>query len=164
MILKGVKRSVPQIVYGGVDGTVSTFAVIAGAYGAGLDERMTFILAAANVGADGFSMAVSAYLSARAARKRRPRWMAAVTFSAFCILGGLLIIPYAIDLAITMSRLVTFLMSCGFAITSFVIVAAIKSRVDKTTLWVSIQEVIALGTVAAAIAYFLGDGLERLIS
>lgn len=54
-----------DIVYGGVDGVITTFAVVAGVKGAGLDPSIAFILGAANLLADGFSMASSNYLSVK---------------------------------------------------------------------------------------------------
>lgn len=54
-----------EIVYGGFDGAVTTFAVVAGATGAGLDTSVVLILGFANLFADGFSMSVGAYLSAK---------------------------------------------------------------------------------------------------
>ena len=53
-------------VYGGIDGTVTTFAVVAGAIGADLPARVVIILGAANLLADGFSMAAANYSGARA--------------------------------------------------------------------------------------------------
>lgn len=48
-------------VYGGIDGTVTTFAVVAGVVGADLSARVILILGAANLLADGFSMAAANY-------------------------------------------------------------------------------------------------------
>lgn len=48
-------------VYGGIDGAVTTFAVVAGVIGAELTNRVVLILGAANLVADGFSMAASNY-------------------------------------------------------------------------------------------------------
>lgn len=53
------------MVYGAVDGTVTTFAVVAGATGGGLASTVIIILGLANLFADGVSMSISAYLSAR---------------------------------------------------------------------------------------------------
>jgi len=58
-----------DFVLGAVDGTVTTFAVVAGVAGAGLDAAVAVILGLANVLADGFSMAVGNYLKARADRQ-----------------------------------------------------------------------------------------------
>ncbi|KAB1064886.1 VIT1/CCC1 transporter family protein [Salibacter halophilus] len=52
-----------EFVYGGIDGSVTTFAVVAGASGAGLDSSVVIILGFANLIADGFSMSVGSYLS-----------------------------------------------------------------------------------------------------
>jgi VIT1/CCC1 family predicted Fe2+/Mn2+ transporter len=52
-----------EIVYGGIDGSVTTFAVVAGAAGAHLDSAVVLILGFANLFADGFAMSVGAYLS-----------------------------------------------------------------------------------------------------
>jgi VIT1/CCC1 family predicted Fe2+/Mn2+ transporter len=48
-------------VYGGIDGTVTTFAIVAGVVGAELSSGIVLILGIANVVADGFSMAASNY-------------------------------------------------------------------------------------------------------
>lgn len=52
-------------VYGGIDGTVTTFAVVAGVVGAGLSNQTILILGVANLLADGFSMAVANYLGTK---------------------------------------------------------------------------------------------------
>jgi VIT1/CCC1 family predicted Fe2+/Mn2+ transporter len=57
---------VGDFVLGAVDGTVTTFAIVAGVAGAGLPGGVAIVLGLANVAADGFSMAVSNYLKARA--------------------------------------------------------------------------------------------------
>lgn len=52
-------------VYGGIDGAVTTFAIVAGVVGAELSNRVVLILGAANLFADGFSMAASNYSGTR---------------------------------------------------------------------------------------------------
>ncbi len=54
-----------EFVYGGIDGCVTTFAVVAGAVGAGLDSAIIIVLGFANLFADGFAMSVGAYLSTK---------------------------------------------------------------------------------------------------
>lgn len=54
-----------EFVYGGIDGAVTTFAVVAGGFGANLEPGILIILGFANLLADGFSMSVGAYLSAK---------------------------------------------------------------------------------------------------
>lgn len=53
-------------VYGGIDGAVTTFAVVAGVLGASLDSTVILILGAANLLADGFSMAAANFSSTKA--------------------------------------------------------------------------------------------------
>jgi|SRR6266511_3093111 len=53
-------------VYGGIDGTVTTFAVVAGVAGAALSTKTLLILGAANLFADGFSMAAANYSGTKA--------------------------------------------------------------------------------------------------
>ncbi len=55
-----------DFILGGIDGVVTTFAVIAGAAGGQLSATAVIILGIANLVADGFSMAVSNYLGTRA--------------------------------------------------------------------------------------------------
>lgn len=65
----GVSRSfekyLGEFVYGGIDGCVTTFAVVAGSVGAGLDSSIIIILGFANLLADGFAMSIGAYLSTK---------------------------------------------------------------------------------------------------
>lgn len=54
-----------EMVYGGLDGIVTTFAVVSGVAGAQLGTSVILIMGLANMLADGFSMATGAYLSAK---------------------------------------------------------------------------------------------------
>jgi vacuolar iron transporter family protein len=65
---KGLHKYLPEFVYGGIDGSITTFAVVAGAAGANLDSSVVIILGAANLIADGFSMSVGSYLSHKSDR------------------------------------------------------------------------------------------------
>ncbi|HYH86860.1 MAG TPA: VIT1/CCC1 transporter family protein, partial [Pyrinomonadaceae bacterium] len=58
-----------DFLYGGIDGAVTTFAVVAGVTGASLAPGIVLILGVANLAADGFSMAASNYLGTRAERE-----------------------------------------------------------------------------------------------
>lgn len=53
-------------IYGGIDGSVTTFAVVTGVVGAHLSPAVILILGFANLLADGFSMAASNFLATRA--------------------------------------------------------------------------------------------------
>ena len=54
-----------EMVYGGLDGIITTFAVVSGVAGAQLGTSVILILGLANLFADGFSMATGAYLSSK---------------------------------------------------------------------------------------------------
>jgi VIT1/CCC1 family predicted Fe2+/Mn2+ transporter len=58
----------PEVVYGSIDGIVTTFAVVAGAAGADLNIRIVLILGMANLFADGLSMSIGSYLSKKSER------------------------------------------------------------------------------------------------
>jgi hypothetical protein len=60
----------PDAVYGAIDGTVTTFAILAGAVGANLSARVIIILGVGNLVADGFSVAAGNFTAACAALQR----------------------------------------------------------------------------------------------
>jgi VIT1/CCC1 family predicted Fe2+/Mn2+ transporter len=68
--LKGDPRSqnISDAVLGGIDGCVTTFAIVAASVGAGLSSTVALILGFANLLADGFSMAVSSFEAIKAQR------------------------------------------------------------------------------------------------
>ena len=53
-------------IYGGIDGAVTTFAVVTGVVGANLSPAIILVMGFANLAADGFSMAASNYLGTKA--------------------------------------------------------------------------------------------------
>jgi len=58
-----------DMVYGGLDGIVTTFAVVSGVAGANLGSGIILILGLANLLADGLSMAAGAFLSLKSERE-----------------------------------------------------------------------------------------------
>jgi VIT1/CCC1 family predicted Fe2+/Mn2+ transporter len=69
-----------EMVYGGLDGIITTFAVVSGVAGAELGANIILILGVSNLLADGFSMAVGSYLSTKSEQeyyqreKERESW------------------------------------------------------------------------------------------
>ena len=55
-------------IYGGIDGAVTTFAIVAGVVGADLATTVVLVLGFANLLADGFAMAASNYIGTKAER------------------------------------------------------------------------------------------------
>lgn len=76
----GQGQFVKSFVYGGLDGIITTFAVVAGVAGANLSSSIVLILGVANLIADGISMAFGDYLSTKAeneykaAERERETW------------------------------------------------------------------------------------------
>lgn len=56
---------IKSVVYGGLDGIITTFAVVAGVAGASLSGGIVLIMGLANLIADGLSMAIGDYLSTK---------------------------------------------------------------------------------------------------
>lgn len=65
----GNAKYLKSIVYGGLDGIITTFAVVAGATGASFSTAVLLVLGFANLFADGISMAFGDYLSTKAERE-----------------------------------------------------------------------------------------------
>ncbi len=59
-------QNVSDAVLGGIDGCITTFAVVSGAVGANLPASVAIVLGFANLFADGFSMAISNFESTKA--------------------------------------------------------------------------------------------------
>lgn len=62
-----------DFIYGAIDGIVTTFAIVSGVAGAGLESSIVIILGIANLLGDGFSMAASNYLGIRAEQQLQQR-------------------------------------------------------------------------------------------
>lgn len=62
-----------DMIYGAIDGAVTTFAIVAGVEGAGLPHGIIVALGCANILADGFSMAASNYSGTKAELDDRKR-------------------------------------------------------------------------------------------
>jgi VIT1/CCC1 family predicted Fe2+/Mn2+ transporter len=63
-------------IYGGIDGVVTTFAVVAGVVGADLPAAVVLVLGLANLVADGFAMAAGNYTGTQAERDDYDRLLA----------------------------------------------------------------------------------------
>lgn len=61
----GQGQYIKSVIYGGLDGTITTFAVVAGVAGASLSNGIVLIMGVANMIGDGISMAIGDYLSSK---------------------------------------------------------------------------------------------------
>lgn len=219
-----------EFVYGGIDGSVTTFAVVAGAVGASLDSSIIIILGFANLFADGFSMSVGSYLSSKSERDNfnkhqkieywevdnipeaekeevrqiyrekgfegdllekvvevitsdRDRWvdvmmkdelymmktnkspfaMGAVTFISFILIGLIPLYLYVWDYFYGFEGNL-FLSTCLLTSLGFIVVGLLKSYVNETNWLKGVLETLVLGAIAAAVAFYVGDVLESIIT
>jgi VIT1/CCC1 family predicted Fe2+/Mn2+ transporter len=220
-----------DFIYGGIDGTVTTFAVVAGVTGANLSPNVVIILGFANLIADGFSMAVSNLLATRAeiqekvmareeeeqeirqlpegereeirqifARKgftgenldraveiitadpdvwvdtmlveehgfspapKDPFRAALATFTAFIVVGFIPLLAYVVELVRASALDSPFLWSSLMTGVSFFIVGALKSRFVTQRWWMAGSETLAVGGVAATLAYIVGALLKTAVT
>jgi VIT1/CCC1 family predicted Fe2+/Mn2+ transporter len=89
-----------EFVYGGIDGIITTFSIVAGSSGGSLLRNVILILGLSNVVSDGFSMGVSRYVSSKTEIKqgflkdKNPTISGIVTFVSFILVGILPLLPF----------------------------------------------------------------------
>jgi VIT1/CCC1 family predicted Fe2+/Mn2+ transporter len=163
---------VDECVYGANDGIITTFAVVAGAMGAGLGHKAIIILGVANLVADGFSMGASSYLAIRTEadvdqangqalteNERRPLSRSFATFIGFLGAGILPLIPFMTTLIQGREFLISS-MSAGVA---FFVVGGSRSFVTRRPFFTSGLEMLCVGGVASVLAYSAGFVIEWLV-
>ena len=169
---KGVeKRYLPEFVYGSIDGTITTFAIVAGSFGASLNSAIILILGFANLFADGFSMAVSNYLSTKSQKdldikdkreQKNPIETAIATFIAFVVIGFIPLISFVLALFIPALNSNKFLFSIALTGLAFVIIGAIKGDITEKSKFKSALETLIIGGMAALIAFIVGYLLKGI--
>lgn len=174
MIKPGLMKAA---VFGANDGIVTTFAVVAGVSGAGLEPRIVLILGIANLVADGISMGVGDYLGEGAetdliqtrkglVRKRLyPIWLTGlITFISFFIAGSFPLLPYmgqAIGLPIEIKhQLLASVLTTGVAL---FLVGSLRTIVTGGHWLRNGLVTFSVGALAAASAYWAGNLIEMVI-
>ncbi len=169
---RGLRRKyLPEFVYGSIDGSVTTFAVVAGAIGASLSPAIILILGLANLFADGFSMAISNYLSTKSqvelhhiknkfhkilGQEKTPIKTAQATFLSFIGIGLIPLIPFIIAFFVPSVDEYKIILSFILTGISFLLVGSIKGRIVKKHPVRSALETFVIGVVAALIAFVIG--------
>jgi predicted membrane protein (TIGR00267 family) len=170
-------RWVPDFVYGGIDGSVTTFAVVAGVKGANLSVAIILILGFANLLADGFAMAVGKYSSDKATLQHMaedgasalqmaevdPVKGGAITFLAFITIGLIPLLGYIIAPFLGFDDNQTFVVASIFTLFALFLIGVIKGKVVKVNKLFAGLETMFIGGLAALIAYYVGYFVERLI-
>ena len=169
MNTKFFARYISDLVYGANDGIITTFAVVAGSMGAGLESSTIVILGLASLVADGFSMGSSNYLSIRSEEQYKEAHNedvtsknaiahALATFLAFLLAGILPLIPFLIG--IPGDQFTISVIATG---ASLLFIGALRSLITKQPVFQSAMEMFVVGGIAAAMAYGIGYGVHVLI-
>ena len=157
-------------VLGASDGIITTFAVVAGVVGAKLATEIIIVLGIANMVADGISMALGDFLGERSIAQKNDEKQTGVaktslvTFVAFIVAGSLPLLPYvAILFGLSILAEHQFLMSVIATLSAMFFVGSLRTIVTKGVWWINGFEMLAVGSVAALVAYFLGAFVESFI-
>lgn len=170
-ISKKLTRYLPEFVYGSIDGTVTTFAIIAGIAGARLDASIVIILGFSNVLADGFSMASSNYLSEQSHQDQNPdsdhahtpMKTAIATLVSFVVIGSIPVIAYILATILPRLQSHAFLFASICTGITFLAIGAIRGMTAGKHPVRTALETFAIGAVAAGVAYAVGAFLERVL-
>jgi len=219
-----------EFVYGGIDGSITTFAVVAGSAGAGLSSEVIIILGFANLFADGFAMSIGAYLSSKseidnyAKHKKIEYWeienlrekeieevreiyqekgfegelleqvvqviiadddrwvdvmmkeelgmiesnkspfaIGAITFISFVVLGFVPLLIYVLDY-VKKQDVNLLIWSSVLTLVAFGVIGYLKGVVNHKNKLISTTTTILMGVVAALVAYYVGDFLEKFVN
>ncbi len=149
--------------YGATDGVITTFAVVAGVTGGTLSPITVLVLGVANLVADGLSMGVGNYLGIRSDERVReaqqlpeqeafPIRHGAATFFAFVATGALPLLPYLLPAGVG-DR---FVASTVLSLAVLFAVGAARARVGAGSWWANGLEMLGLGALVGAVAYYSG--------
>lgn len=156
-----VRHYLSDIVYGGNDGIVTTFAVISGAAGAKLSMTAMLVITVVNLLADGFSMAASSFLAIRSKAEAygmprgsiEPSRHALFTYFSFIAFGAMPLVGYLVHELLHADPFVLSAILTG--ITMFAL-GAMRSLVSIRRWYYTGLENLAVGAIASLVAYFCG--------
>jgi VIT1/CCC1 family predicted Fe2+/Mn2+ transporter len=158
-----LKEMLSEFVYGGMDGVITTVAIIAGTMGADISTKYALILGFSNILADGFSMGISRYNSLvdivatnSELSRTSPILSALATFFFFVLMGLIPLFPFLMN--IEKENIRRWLVLSSFV--AFLIIGGVKgfySRRFKK----SLLEVVVIGSIGAAISYFVASYMNH---
>lgn len=165
------RKYLPEFVYGGIDGSVTTFAVVSGVIGAALNPAIVLILGFANLFADGFSMAISNYLSTKSRNdmhkkdKRNEIKTALATFFSFLLIGFIPLLSFVIAAITNNSMLIEnqFVYSIALTGIALIVVGWFKGEVTGKKKILSVIETLVIGGIAALLAFAAGKLISGFI-
>ncbi len=168
--MKYLTRYVREIMYGGNDGIITTFAIVAGFTGAhinvadkaGISIMPVLLFGLANLFADGLSMSLGNFLSIRTEREtthdtrqgdKHPIISSAVTFCSFIAFGYIPLIPFFLDYYSTQ---MLFISSMLATLSALILLGIVRWKVTGKKALRSIAEVVIVGSIAATAAFLVG--------
>ncbi len=167
---KNFKRYIAEFVYGATDGTVTTFAIIAGVMGAALSPVIVIVLGVANLVADGFSMASSNYLSMKSGiavdddpSNKIPIKTALITFVSFVVVGAVPLLPFVFAPFFPVIEESQFVWSICFTALAFIAIGAGRGIVTEENKFITSLETLLIGGIAALIAFGIGFLLRGVV-
>ena len=170
-VLGAARHYIRDLVYGANDGVITTFAVVAGVTGGTLTPVAVLVLGAANLFADGLSMGVGNYLGIRSDERVRealrlpeqeafPTRHGLATFVAFVLAGAVPLLPYVFS-GPASNR---FAWSTVSSLVVLFTVGAARARVGTGTWWANGLEMVGLGAIVGAVAYYSGLTVAALVA
>ncbi len=165
------RKYLPEFVYGGIDGAVTTFAVVSGVVGASLSPSIALILGFANLFGDGFSMAMSNYLSniseeeLKKKQDHTAKKKALATFFSFVVIGFIPLFSFVLAFLVKSAFLLKnqFVLSLIFTASAFLFVGWLKGDIVGKNKAKSAFETLLIGGIAAFVAYITGYFIKGLI-
>lgn len=153
-----IDQYLSEFVYGGIDGIITTFSIVAGSTGGDLLKNVIIILGISNVLSDGYSMGISRYISAKTEIKqgllknKNSFISGLVTFLSFIFVGITPIVPFFIYNG-NMAKTLSLMIACVV----FFTIGVLKGKVLKENMLLGGLEVLGIGLTAAFISYFVGE-------
>jgi vacuolar iron transporter family protein len=169
-VLGATRHYIRDLVYGANDGVITTFAVVAGVTGGTLTPITVLVLGVANLLADGLSMGVGNYLAIGSDERVReaqqlpeqeafPVRHGLATFIAFVTAGAVPLVPFVFSGAGSNG----FAWSSVLSLTVLFTVGAARARVGTGKWWTNGLEMVGLGAIVGAVAYYSGSLVAGLL-
>lgn len=159
-----MKQYLSEFMYGGIDGIVTTFSMIAGALGGNIDHKTILVLGISSILADAYGMGVSRYLSSeieikQGILKEKTAIMSAIaTFIAFILIGIIPLLPFFFFEKDTAQMIAVILGSIAFFK-----IGSIKAYFLNEPIIKNGFITLFLGISSAFISYYLGYILHKLL-
>lgn len=138
------------LVMGGVDGTITSFAVIAGAHFTDDAVHTATVVGLSSVVADGLSMAVSEFVSSEAEAELRARPGAPILLAGACLLAFVACGSVPIVLFVLTGRLLSV---AFFALAQLMLLGVARSLATGTTPLRPLVTTAGLGAIAGGVAF-----------